>query len=117
MIKNLEKTFKALSDSSRLRILKMLQIRSLCLCEIQEVLGLAGATVSKHLSILRDAGFLESEKRGTWVYFRLHHSTQKLFAKRMLSVLKQWLPEDEIIQKDIKKIKSMSADKTCNAGQ
>ena len=56
------KIFKALSDNSRLRILKMLQTKSLCVCEIQDILGLAASTVSKHLSILRDAGFISEEK-------------------------------------------------------
>ena len=51
-------TFKALSDPNRTRILKMLQVRPLCVCEITELLGLATSRVSKHLSILRNAGFL-----------------------------------------------------------
>ena len=58
------KIFKALSDNSRLRILKMLQSKSLCVCEVQDVLGLATSTVSKHLSVLREAGFIKEEKEG-----------------------------------------------------
>jgi ArsR family transcriptional regulator len=53
-MEEVEKIFKALSDSSRLRIIRMLQEKSLCVCEIREVLQLANSTVSQHLSILKD---------------------------------------------------------------
>ena len=58
MLKEKAKIFKALSDPNRLRILKMLQTKDLCVCEITSVLNLATSTVSKHLSILRDSGFI-----------------------------------------------------------
>ena len=57
-MRTLVKIFKALADSNRIRILKMLEVRPLCVCEITEVLNLAASTVSKHLSILRDADFI-----------------------------------------------------------
>ena len=55
-MRKLSKTFQALSDTNRIRILKIFEQRSLCVCEITEILKLANSTVSKHLSILRDAG-------------------------------------------------------------
>jgi len=61
---------KALADENRVRILALLRGRSLCVCQIIAVLGLAPSTVSKHLSILRAAGLLDIEKRGRWVYCR-----------------------------------------------
>ncbi len=64
--------FKALSEPNRLRILKMLQVRNLCVCEITEILGLATSTVSNHLSILADAGFIIEEKDGRWVNYRIN---------------------------------------------
>ena len=65
----LVKRFKALSDPNRIRILKMLEVRHMCVCEITSVLGLATSTVSKHLSILRDAGFIVDKKNGKWVEY------------------------------------------------
>ncbi|MHB8763009.1 MAG: ArsR/SmtB family transcription factor [Deferrisomatales bacterium] len=62
---------KALADESRLRILWMVEERPLCVCEIQAVLGLAQSTVSRHLQILEDAGFLASERDGVWKNYRL----------------------------------------------
>ena len=62
---------KALSDMSRLRALYVLQGRELCVCQIVELLELAPSTVSKHMSILRDARLVESYKEGRWVHYRL----------------------------------------------
>ena len=60
---------KALADENRVRALMALRERELCVCEIIELLGLAPSTVSKHLSILYQAGLLESRKDGRWVYY------------------------------------------------
>lgn len=63
---------KALADDSRLRILWVLEERELCVCEIQAVLGLAQSTVSRHLQILEDAGFVASARTGLWKNYSLH---------------------------------------------
>lgn len=62
---------KALADETRLRALLALRGGELCVCQLIELLGFAPSTVSKHMSILRAAGLVESEKRGKWVYYRL----------------------------------------------
>lgn len=64
--------FKALADESRLRIVWMLEERELCVCEIQAILGLAQSTVSRHLQVLEDAGFVVSERAGPWKNYRLN---------------------------------------------
>lgn len=63
---------KALADESRMRILWMLEERYLCVCEIQEALGLAQSTVSRHLMLLEETGFVVSEKDGLWKNYRLN---------------------------------------------
>jgi len=61
--------FRALSDETRLRILKAIsQMEELCECNIVPVLGLSQPTVNYHLKVLREAGLVESERRGQWVY-------------------------------------------------
>ena len=66
------KILKALSDLNRLRIVAALgQYDELCACQITELLGVTGATASRHLSVLQHAGLLESRKEGRWVYYRL----------------------------------------------
>ena len=61
---------KALSDPSRVRVFCALRESELCVCQIVELLGLATSTVSKHMSILRQARLVESRKDGRWVYYR-----------------------------------------------
>src|SRR3990170_6304756 len=72
MVEDKVKFFKALSDSNRLRILKILQTRPLCVCEITNVLELATSTVSQHLKILKEAGFIIEEKEGKWVNYLIN---------------------------------------------
>ena len=60
---------KALADESRLRILMMIREKEVCVCQIVEVLGSAFSTISKHLSILKAAGLIESRKQGRWIYY------------------------------------------------
>ena len=61
---------KALSDENRLRALLALRKQELCQCQVVELLQLAPSTVSKHLSILKQAGLVESRKVGRWIHFR-----------------------------------------------
>lgn len=71
---SLASSLKAIADPARLRILSMIAAhadREACVCDLTEPLGLSQPTVSHHLRVLVDAGFLEREKRGTWAYFRI----------------------------------------------
>lgn len=62
---------RALSDENRVRALLALKNRELCVCQIMAMLTLAPSTVSKHMSILKQSGLVDSDKRGRWVYYRL----------------------------------------------
>ena len=62
---------KALADENRVRMLLALREGELCVCQITELFGLAPSTMSKHLSILHQAGLVESRKDGRWIYYRL----------------------------------------------
>lgn len=64
-------TTKALSDPNRVRILMALRAGELCVCRIIELLQLAPSTVSKHLTILKQAGLIEGRKEGRWMNYRL----------------------------------------------
>lgn len=67
-------TFKALADPTRLRILKAIAGKGeLCECHIVPSSGLTQPTISYHLKILREAGLVESERRGQWVYHRVNN--------------------------------------------
>lgn len=65
------KFFKALGDETRLRIIKLLSIREMCVCEIMVALGMTQPTTSHHLNILENAGLVTSRKEGRWVFYGL----------------------------------------------
>jgi ArsR family transcriptional regulator len=67
-------TFKAIADPARLQLLNFIAAQpsgEACVCHFTEPLGLSQPTVSHHLKLLYDAGLLERERRGTWVYYRI----------------------------------------------
>ena len=67
-------TFKALADTTRLRILKAISaMNELCECNIVPSFGLSQPTISYHLKILREAGLITSERRGQWVYHSVNN--------------------------------------------
>ena len=96
--------FKALSDPNRLRILMMLKTKPLCVCEISAILQLANSTVSKHLSILRQAGFIVDEKDGRWVNYRLATAQESPEAISLLPQIATWLGDENLIQSDQTKL-------------
>ena len=103
MLDKQEKIFKALSDSNRIRIVKMLQKKALCVCEIKDILKLATSTVSKHLSILRSAGLIVDWKDGKWINYKINPEPESLVANALLYIQLQ-IEDDETIKNDRKLI-------------
>ncbi|MFJ2173350.1 ArsR/SmtB family transcription factor [Streptomyces sp. NPDC101062] len=71
---DLAKVFKALGDPVRLRLLSMIASRAggeVCVCDLTPAFDLSQPTISHHLKLLKQAGLIDSERRGTWVYYRL----------------------------------------------
>ncbi|MDD4273067.1 MAG: metalloregulator ArsR/SmtB family transcription factor [Desulfobacter postgatei] len=97
-MKTFIKVMKALSDPNRIKMMKMLQKRSLCVCEIQQLLGVAQSTTSKHLKILEDADLVKSFKDGLWVNYTLSDGSDSPFAASMIGNLKHWLDSDSQIK-------------------
>ena len=112
-MRNEVKTFKALSDINRIRILKMLEVRPLCVCEITEVLKLATSTVSKHLSILRDVEFIIDEKEGKWVNYYLNREQSNEYVRQLLPLMRSWLAKDDTVSKDRKRVTIVDRNKLC----
>lgn len=107
-------TFKALSDPNRIRILKMLEVKPLCVCEITAALQLAASTVSNHLAILRDAGFISNEKDGKWVNYRLDEPARNSYVRDLRSLLTTWLNNDDIVRTDQEHIRQVDRYDICN---
>ena len=88
------KIMKALSDPNRVKMIKLLQRRVLCVCEITEALGLAQSTASKHLKILDEAGLITYSKEGLWVNYQLSDGAKSPFVATLLGNLRHWLEGD-----------------------
>lgn len=87
----------ALSDPSRVRVVMALRERpELCVCQIVELLQLSPATISRHMSVLKQGRFVESRKEGRWVYYRLSDEVPA----RLLQWLEEELSTDEGIEAD-----------------
>lgn len=113
LIEEKAKLFKALSDPNRLRILNMLQVRKLCVCEITEVLDLATSTVSEHLRTLETAGFITGEKDGKWVNYMINPRCCDQMVASILSLLPFWISNDNTADRDLDKISSVDRNKLC----
>lgn len=97
-MKDFSRVMKALSDPNRVRVLKLLEGGALCVCEIQDVLGLAQPTVSLLMKTLEDAGLVDKERQGTWMFYSLAEDSPSPYAKTMLALVKGWLNEDEEVR-------------------
>jgi ArsR family transcriptional regulator len=107
------KVMKALSDSNRVKIIKMLQHKPMCVCEMQEALGLAQPTVSKHLKMLEDAGIVASSKDGKWVNYCLTDGARNPYAASILGNLRHWLDDEPEISELLQKLPFIRREDIC----
>ena len=107
------KVFKALGDKNRVRIVKMLEGKPMCVCEITAVLKLAPSTVSKHLSLLHEAELIEDKKDGKWVNYSLPKESQIPFVSEILKILRHSLRDDPTVLTDMKKAAKVSRAELC----
>jgi DNA-binding transcriptional ArsR family regulator len=98
---------KALADENRVRTLLALRDGELCVCQITELFGLAPSTMSKHLSILNQAGLVESRKEGRWIYYRLPENGTAPAAREAIRWLKRSLGYDERVVEDGRRLKEI----------
>lgn len=99
-MRELVKVFKALANENRIRILKMLEEKIMCVCEIREVLGVSQPSVSRHLNILKDVGLVNEIQEGIWINYQLSKFSQNKYSSIMLKHLEKWINQDEKVIKD-----------------
>lgn len=112
-MKSFIRVMKALSDPNRLKIVKMLGAKNLCVCEITSLLGLAQPTVSKHLKNLEDAGLVNSNREGSWVIYSLASGEESIYAKQMLTNMATWLNDDPQIKEILGKLPLVDRERIC----
>jgi len=104
--------FNLLSDETRLRCLILLQKKKeICVCEFCCILDTIQPKISRHLAHLRKSGLVQDERRGQWVYYRIHSNLQK-WMQRILNTSLEDLQKLEPYRSDIQALKKGSPCKT-----
>jgi len=95
---------KALGEKNRLRaFMALIRTKELCVCEVGEFLGLAPATVSRHMSILHRAKLVDSRKRDKWVYY----SIKPTIAPELLQWIQNSVVDSSSVAEDVKRIETI----------
>lgn len=110
-MKTLTMTIKALADEKRIRILKLLEKKKMCVCELAFVLGISQPSVSKHIKKLVRAGILAYEQDGFWTNYFLKPDDQ--YARTLVRTLSSWLNDDATVHADHRKALRASREKLC----
>ncbi len=118
-MRELTSIFKALSDETRLRILKLLEKGELCVCDIVAALDQVQPKISFHLSALKDAGLVRDRKDGKWIHYRFDDSDA--FRRFLILSVLERVPENKIaadqsrLKKWIQQKKSLLSKACCSA--
>jgi len=107
------RVMKALSDPARVKIVKMLQRKMMCVCELQEALQISQSSVSKHLKLLEEAGLVNYSKEGLWVNYHLADGGKSPYASCLMGNLRHWLEDEPDIKKIIKRIPQIRREDIC----
>jgi ArsR family transcriptional regulator len=100
--------FKALSDETRLRILKLLEGGELCVCDIAEALIMAQPNISFHISMLKDAGLVKDRKEGRWIHYSLNLSD--MYTRLLLLGIFERM-NDNSVQMDMERLANLISNK------
>jgi len=105
-MRNAIKTLKAMADPTRLRILRLLLQRDLCVCELMFILEMEQSRVSHQLRILRDAGIAEDVRDGRWIIYRVPEEARMLLEGLFDGALQERIGLSSEASEDAKKLKS-----------
>ena len=112
-MKDFTKVMKALSDGNRVKIVKMLQHKEMCVCEMREALQISQPSVSKHLKILENAGLVANKKDGLWVNYYLTDGSESPYVATLLGNLRHWLDNEKEVDSLLKKLPSIRREEIC----
>ena len=104
-VREFVKLFKALSDETRIRILKVLLERECCVCEVMQALDITQSRASRNLGILEDAGFVKSRRDGLWIVYSIDEQRMNSYAARLIELLRSSLVDEETILQDRERLK------------
>ena len=111
-MKQLNKVLKVLADRNRLRILKLLEKRKFCVCELAAILGITQPSTSRHLKKLKSAGLISDEQQGFWTNYFINKSCLG-YGKPLMKQVRGWLNSDPMIKSDLEKARKIDRTKLC----
>jgi len=92
--------FKALSDETRIRILKVLLERECCVCEVMQALDISQSRASRNLGILEDAGFVRSRRDGLWIVYSIDEQRMKNYTSPLIGLVRNSLVNEKSLLQD-----------------
>lgn len=118
-MQELQKIFKALSDETRLKILKLLENGELCVCDIFNALDMSQPKVSFHLGVLKDAKLIKDRKEGKWIHYTLDTSDifRRFLVLSALEKIPQLKKENKRLECFIKTKNNAENADSCNRGE
>jgi ArsR family transcriptional regulator len=105
-MRELVKTFKALSDETRLRILNLLLERECCVCEVMQALNISQPRASRNLSALYDAGFLNLRREGLWALYSIDKEGLKEHYTDLVEAVRKALEGNETALQDRRRLRN-----------
>jgi len=115
-LRELEHCFRALADSTRLRILNLLLHGELCVCDIQHVLDAAQPTVSRHLAYLKNAGLVRDRRDGYRIFYRLANPKDST-NRRLYQFLREICSADDTFEADGRRLRSVIKAGACTLSE
>jgi ArsR family transcriptional regulator len=111
-VKTVTRLFRALGDDTRLRIIALLSHGELCVCHLQEALGLSQPNISRQLGVLRAAGIVQDRREGNWVYYKLLEQEDEDCA-RQLKALVQAFAKRDVLRRDVERLVKICGPGAC----
>lgn len=111
-LRGLSRMMKALGDETRLRIVALLSHGELCVCHIEGALGLTQPTASRHLSVLRAAGVVDDQRKGTWVYYTMADQLDP-DCKSVLRALVGSFAKRDVLKRDVERLLKTRGPNAC----
>ena len=99
------KALRALSDETRLRIMKLLLEKECCVCEIMQALNISQSRASRNLGILQDAGFLKARREGAWIIYSVDWQAANHHAISLTKLLGSLPLSNEVLKQDKERLK------------
>ena len=111
-VRPMTRLFRALGDETRLRIVALLTHGELCVCHLEDALGLSQPNASRHLTVLKSAGIVEHRRVGTWVYYKLTTQTDA-DCRRVLSTVLSTFNKREVLRQDVERLLKAKGPNSC----